>query len=280
MFHLHYNIIFNPKITMYCMIKNYFYCLFVVFLVSSCATNKDLVYFKDVNRSVVTTENAEPFIPVTIQPLDILAININSLNPDASAVYNHGVVSNNAVTVTGATDATGPATGYLVDKEGNIQLPILGNIKAAGLTIPEFKQQLTTLLLRTLKEPYVTASISNFKVTVMGDVGSPRVIRVQNERLNLTDAITLSGDLSLTAVRSDILLIREQNGKRSYIPINLNSKDIFNSPYYYLKNNDIIYVTPGKYKSTLATDNFNRNFGIVSSLISLAVTLIFVFVKR
>ncbi len=262
------------------MIKNFFYGTLLILLISSCATNKDLTYFKDVNRSTITTENAEPFIPVTIQPLDILDININSLNPDASAVYNHGVVSSNAVTVTGATNATGLATGYLVDKTGNIQYPILGNIKAAGLTIPEFKQQLTTLLLKTLKEPYVTASISNFKVTVMGDVGGPRVIRVQNERLNLTDAITLSGDLNLTAVRSDILLIREQNGKRSYIPINLNSKDIFNSPYYYLRNNDIIYVSPGKYKSTLATDNFNRTFGIVASVISVAITLIFVFVKR
>ena len=262
------------------MIKFFFYAIILSLLVSSCATNKDLAYFKDVSRSSVTVENAEAFVPLTIQPLDILDININSLNPDASAVYNHGTVSSNAVTVTGASNATGLSTGYLVDKEGNIQFPILGNIKAAGLTIPEFKQQLTTILLKTLKEPYVTASISNFKVTVMGDVGSPRVIRVQNERLNLTDAITLAGDLNLTAVRSDILLIREQNGKRSYIPVNLNSKDIFNSPYYYLKNNDIIYVSPGKYKSTLATDNFNRNFGIVSSILSLVITLTFIFVKR
>jgi polysaccharide export outer membrane protein len=258
------------------MIKKLFYGVLLIFLVSSCATNKNLTYFKDVNRSSITTENAEPFVPVTIQAQDILAINISSLNPDASAVYNHGVVSTNATTVTGASDATTVANGYLVDKAGNIQMPILGNIKAAGYTVPEFKQALTTLLSKYLKEPYVTATISNFKVTVMGDVGSPRVLRVQNDRLNLTDAITLAGDLSITAVRSDILLIREQNGKRS---INLNSKDIFNSPYYYLKNNDIIYVTPGKYKSTLAAENFNRNFGVVTSIISLALTIIF-FVRR
>ncbi|MVN22249.1 polysaccharide biosynthesis/export family protein [Mucilaginibacter arboris] len=253
------------------MIKNLFYGLLLIFLVSSCATNKNLTYFKDVNRSSITTETAEPFIPVTIQPQDILAINISSLNPDASAVYNHGVVSTNATTVTGASDATAVANGYLVDKAGNIQLPILGNIKAAGYTVPEFKQALTTLLSKYLKEPYVTVTISNFKVTVMGDVGSPRVLRVQNDRLNLTDAITLAGDLSITAVRSDILLIREQNGKRSYIPINLNSKDIFNSPYYYLKNNDIIYVTPGKYKSTLAADNFSRNLGLIGGIVSLII---------
>lgn len=257
------------------MIKILFFSILFALFLSSCATNKNLAYFQDVSRSTVTTESAEPFIPVTIQPLDILAINISSLNADASAVYNHGVVSNNVTTVTGAVDATAAATGYLVDKSGNIQMPILGNIKAAGLTIPEFKQSLINLLLKTLKEPYVTASISNFKVTVMGDVGAPRVLRVQNDRLNLTDAITLSGDLNITAVRSNILLIREQNGKRSYIPINLNSKDIFNSPYYYLKNNDIIYVTPGKYKSNLAKEDFTRNFGIVSGLLSIGLAIIY-----
>lgn len=262
------------------MIKNFIYGIILICLASSCATNKDLAYFQDVNRTTITVENAEAYTPITIQSMDILAINISSLNPDASAVYNHGVVSNNATTVTGATDATSAASGYLVDKAGFIQLPILGNMKVSGLSIPEFKASLTNMLLKYLKEPYVTASISNFKVTVMGDVGSPKVIRVQNERLNLTDAITLAGDLNISAVRSNILLIREQNGKRSYIPINLNSKDIFNSPYYYLKNNDLIYVTPGKYKNTLALDRANRNIGIVTTIISLGITIIYFITRK
>lgn len=256
------------------MIKIFFYCIILSVLVSSCATNKDLAYFKDVNRNAITTENAQPYIPVTIQPLDIIALNISSLNPDASAVYNHGVVSNSATTVTGASEATAPSTGYLVDNAGFIQLPILGNIKVAGQTIPEFKKSLTELLTKYLKEPYVTASISNFKVTVMGDVGSPRVLRVQNERISLTDAITLAGDLNITAERSTILLIRELNGKREFIPINLNSKDIFNSPYYYLKSNDIIYVSPGPYKSNLAKENLSRNLGILSAIFSFVVAII------
>lgn len=272
---LHYTATFATK-HKFNMIRKVFYSISLIVLISSCKTNKNLTYFKDVSRSNITVENAEQFVPVTIQPSDILDINISSSNLDASAVYNRGAVSNNATTmVTGGSDATAPASGYLVDNAGNIQVRNLGNVKAAGLTVPEFKQALTNILLKYLKEPYITVSISNFKVTVMGDVGSPRVLRVQNDRLNLTDAITLAGDLSITAVRSNILLIREQNGKRSYIPINLNSKDIFNSPYYYLKNNDIIYVEPGKYKSNLATDNFNRNIGIVASVISLLVTVIF-----
>lgn len=262
------------------MIKNFLYGIILICLASSCATNKDLAYFQDVNRTTITVENAEAYTPITIQPMDILDIKISSLNADASAVYNHGVVSNNATTVTGGSDATAPSTGYLVDKAGFIQIPNLGNIKVSGLSIPELKASLTNMLLKYLKEPYVTANISNFKVTVMGDVGSPRVIRVQNERLNLTDAITLAGDLNLSAVRSNILLIREQNGKRSYIPVNLNSKDIFNSPYYYLKNNDLIYVTPGKYKNTLALDRANRNIGIVTTIISLGITIIYFITRK
>ena len=134
-----YTIIFIPEILHLYMIKFFFYGLLLISLISSCATNKDLVYFQDVNRTTVTVENAETYTPITIQPLDVLAINISSLNPDASAVYNHGVVGNNITTVTGSTDQVGEANGYLVDKNGEIQLPVLGNVKAAGLSVPEFR---------------------------------------------------------------------------------------------------------------------------------------------
>lgn len=256
------------------MIKNLFFGVFFVFFISSCASNKDLVYFKDVNRSVVTVESAEAYKPVTIQPLDVLSINISSANADASAVYNRGVVSNNpTTTASGTTDQVGTAFGYPVDQSGQIQLPILGNVKAAGLSVPEFKQALTALLAKYLKEPYVTVSIINFKITVLGDVGRPGILHVQNERISFTDAISLAGDLTPTAVRNNVLIIREQNGKRQFIPIDLTSKNVFDSPYFYLKNNDIIYVTPGKYKSNLAVDNFTRTFGIASSIVSIAITV-------
>lgn len=263
------------------MIKNLFFGILFIIFISSCASNKDLVYFKDVNRLAVTAESAEAYKPVTIQPLDILSINISSANADASAVYNRGVVSNNpTTTASGVSDQVGAANGYLVDQNGQIQLPMLGNVKAAGLSVPEFKQALTALLAKYLKEPYVTVNIINFKITVLGDVGRPGILRVQNERISFTDAISLAGDLTPTAVRNNVLIIREQNGRRQYIPIDLTSKDVFNSPYYYLKNNDIIYVTPGKYKSTLATDNFNRNFGIFSSIFSIAITVTYLLINN
>ncbi|MGI4022333.1 MAG: polysaccharide biosynthesis/export family protein [Janthinobacterium lividum] len=256
------------------MIKNLFYSLILIVLATSCNTSKTLTYFQDVNRNSITTENAEAYIPVIIQPLDVLSINISSLNPDASAVYNHGIVGASPVTITGSTDQNGPVNGYLVDKNGQIQLPIIGNVKAAGLSVPEFKQALTNMLLKYLKEPYVNVNIINFKITVLGDVGRPGLLRIANERISFTDAISLAGDLTPTAVRNNILIIREQNGKREYIPVDLTKKDIFNSPYYYLKSNDIIYVTPGKYKSTLAADNFSRNLGIIGGILSLGALII------
>ncbi len=263
------------------MIKNLSFGILFVFFISSCASNKDLVYFKDVNRSVVTVESAEAFNPITIQPLDVLSINISSASAEASAVFNHGVVSTNPNTnPTSATDQVGTANGYLVDKSGQIQLPTLGNVKAAGLTVPEFKQELTKTLSKYLKDPYITVNIINFKVTVLGDVGRPGILRVQNERISFTDAISLSGDLTPTAVRNNVLIIREQNGKRQYIPMDLTSKNIFNSPYYYLRNNDIIYVTPGKYKSNLAVDNFNRTFGIISAIVSIAITVTYLLIRK
>lgn len=262
------------------MIKNLFFGTIFTLFISSCASNKDLVYFKDVDRSAVTVESAEAYKPVTIQPLDILSINISSSNADASAVYNRGVVSSNPTTVSGSTDQVGAANGYLVDQSGQIQIPNLGNVKAAGLSVPEFKQALTAQLAKYLKEPYVTVNILNFKVTVLGDVGRPGILHIQNERISFTDAISLAGDLTPTAIRNNVLIIREQNGKRQYIPIDLTSKTLFNSPYYYLKNNDIIYVTPGKYKSTLVVDNFNRNFGIISSIVSIAITVTYLLIRR
>jgi polysaccharide export outer membrane protein len=255
------------------MIKRVFYGLLFTIFISSCVTNKNLIYFQDVKRNTVSVEDAQAFVPVTIQPLDVLSINISSLNPDASAVYNHGVVSNNAITVTGSVEQVGEAGGYLVDNSGNIQLPVLGNFKAAGLTVPEFKAALTSVLTKYLKEPYVNVNILNFKITVLGDVGRPGILRVQNQRINFTDAISLAGDLTPTAVRNNILIIREQNGKRQYIPVDLTKRDIFNSPYYYLRNNDIIYVTPGKYKSTLAADNFSRTIGIIGGVLSLGALI-------
>jgi polysaccharide export outer membrane protein len=140
------------------------------------------------------------------------------------------------------------ATGYLVDQKGYIQFPVVGNIKAGGLTEEELRlllvEKLTTNKL--LVDPIVNIRLLNFKVTVLGEVRDPKVITVQNEKISILEAIGLAGDLTIYGKRNNVLLIRQENGKKIIRRINLNSDRILNSPYFYLKNNDIVYVEPNK----------------------------------
>ncbi len=139
--------------------------------------------------------------------------------------------------------------GFLVDNNGNINLPIVGQMKVAGITTTNLAEQLQySKALSIFEKPIVNVRIMNFKISVLGDVMKPDVFNIQNERITITEALSLAGDLNITAVRNNILLIREINGKREFIPIDLNSKRLFDSPYYYLKNHDVIYVTPNKAK--------------------------------
>jgi polysaccharide export outer membrane protein len=140
-------------------------------------------------------------------------------------------------------------------------------MKVAGLNTGNLTDQLQTRLSTTFTKPVVNVRLMNFKISVLGDVLKPDVYTIQNERITLTEALGLAGDLNITAVRNNILLIREINGKREYIPIDLTSKKLFDSPYYYLKNHDVIYVTPNRSKiSNNNTAGFQKASLIISAL--------------
>lgn len=234
-------------------------------LISSCSSYKEIPYFQNLDKSRVSKENIENFTAVTIQSEDILGISVTSLNPEASSVFNANLVSTDG---TYNVNSNNPLIGYLVDQKGEIQLPHIGNLKVAGLSTSELREQVRLKLLTYLKEPVVNIRILNFKISVMGDVGRPGVYQVQNERITLPEAITLAGDLNITATRNDLWLIRERDGKREYIPIDLTSKNLFNSPYYFLKNNDLIYVQPGRAKFA-SVDNTSRDISLVLSALSI-----------
>ena len=210
-------------------------------------------------------------MPLIIQDGDILGINVTSLNPEASAVFNYNlsrVNGNNYDTSPG-----NPVVGYLVGPLGDIQLPLLGPLKVAGLTTAEIRALLQQKLDHYLKEPVVNIRLLNFKISVLGDVLKPDVYTVQNERINLLQALSLAGDLTITAQRTNLLLVREQEGRREYIPIDLTSKALFTSPYYYLKNNDVLYVQPDKTKFA-TVDRGYRSASIVLSGLSI-VAIVF-----
>lgn len=233
---------------------NFTLCFLLVYLFSSCSSYKSVPYFQDLNRSSTATEKIDNFSPFIIQKEDILSITVSSLNPDA---WN---------------DGNNKESGYLVDENGEIQLPLIGSMKVAGLTTNEIREQVQKALTAYLKVPSVNVRVLNFKVSVFGDVAHPDVYKIQNERVTILDAISLAGDLNITGVRTNVLLIREVDGRRQYVNIDLTSASLFRSPYYYLKNNDAIYVQPSKDK-TNAGDKDYRTISLILSVVSV-ITII------
>lgn len=249
------------------MLKTCFYFFFIISIchISSCGSYRKIPYFQDLNKTIPSKEEINNYSPLTIQPEDILGINVASLNPEASAVFNYNL---NTVTGTNNISSDNPVIGYLVNQKGEIKLPLIGDFKVKDLTTVEASEQIRKKLLTFLKEPVVNIRLINFKVSVMGDVGRPGVYPVQNERITLPEAIILAGDLNITAKRNNLLLIREFNGQREFIPLDLTSKNLFNSPYYYLKSNDVIYVQPGRAKYA-GVDNSYRSLSLLLSALSL-----------
>ena len=216
----------------------------IVCLDMSCVSARKTVYFYNVKDTTFLQRGTE--IQTPIHENDILSISISSLNPEASAVFN---TPNDFVSrTTTAAGAGAQSTGYLVNTDGYIQLPILGNIKAAGLTKSQLKENITNAILtkKLLIDPIIDIRYLNFEVTVLGEVAHPTVITVPSEKISLIKALGLAGDLTIYGKRENVLLIREEDGKRKTRHIDLNSADFFNSPYYYLQPNDIIYVEPNK----------------------------------
>jgi polysaccharide export outer membrane protein len=234
-------------------------CFFIASMFfSSCSSYKQIAYFQDVDRSGVTKERVNNYKASTIQPEDLLSINITSLNPESSAIFNFA--SN---PVDRESESSG---GYLVDEKGEIQLPIIGNIQTLGLTTSQLKEHINLKLLPYLKEPVVMIKLINFKISVMGDVASPGLFKIQSERLTIPEALSLAGDLNMSALRK-ILIIREIDGERQYVTVDLTKKSLFNSPYYYLKNNDIVYVEAGKSKDPAVNQTYQR-IGLGLSVLS------------
>lgn len=219
--------------------------LVMTFVMASCVNTKKAVYFDGLRDGTISSNTPVP--ETIIEKNDLLNISVTSLNPDASAIFNATNVYNYNMNGTGVTSLM----GYLVNSEGTIQFPILGTIKAAGLTKDQLKETITKKLVdqKLLTDPIVTVRFLNFRVTVLGEVSRPAVISVPNEKISLLEAIGLAGDLTIYSRRDNVLIIREnENGDKIIKRIDLNSTELLSSPYYYLQSNDIVYVEPNKSK--------------------------------
>ncbi|RFZ95380.1 polysaccharide export protein [Mucilaginibacter conchicola] len=253
---------------------------FLAFVISSCTSQKQIAYFqKGVNQSD-TISVADAYVP-KIQPGDILAIPVSSLNPAASSFFNP--YSSAPATASADPAAINPApslsssNGYLVDAEGAIDFPLLGSIKVGGLTTSEARDTIKNKLKSTyLKEPTVSVRLLNYKISIMGEVSRPSVYVIPNEKVTLPEALTMAGDLTIYAKRDNILIVRDNGGKKEFGRVNLNNRDVFTSPYYYLHSGDLIYVEQGKAKAA-QTDQAYRILPILLSALTVIGILIYRF---
>jgi polysaccharide export outer membrane protein len=218
-------------------------CVFVL-LLSSCTDTKKATYFPGLEEGNLVTRTQLP--ESIIQKNDILNITVSDIDEEGTRIFKPVT---EIVNTPGGT-SIGSSQGYLVNADGNIQFPVLGNIQAEGLTKSQLKEKISRALLEKqyLKEPIVTIRFMNFRVTVLGEVNRPTVVTVPNEKISLLEAIGLAGDLTLYAKRNNIMIIREEKDKKIIERIDLNSNELFTSKYYYLQSNDIVYVEPNKAK--------------------------------
>ena len=241
------------------------FCLF------SCS-KRNLVYFSDIDPfsdfTVTVGQSNEPRIQVD----DLLSITVTSLNPESNMLFNVGVLMPSGDRAN--TVVSNPVNeNYLVDKNGNINYPVIGLIKLEGLTKQEAVNKMSQLLNEYVKDPIINIRFMNFKVTVIGEVTNPNSFIIPTEKITVLEALGLAGDMTAYGKRENVLVIREKEGVRTATRINFNEKDVLNSPYFYLQQNDIVYVEPYKTKAIQADTN-PVNVAIITSTISLLTIVI------
>ena len=269
-----------PKIYQLIIASCVFFC--------SCATTQKTRYFQDIAdtgrlKNIPRAEYVEP----KIQQDDILTVIVQTIDPQASTMINAGnvgVAQSNPVAsapVASATamppvnsNSTSPV-GYLVDKEGTITIPVLGKIIVAGLTTSQARDRIQSSADSFYKSPSVIVRFANFKVNIAGEVTRPGAYTMPNERVSILDAITMAGDLTIYGKRGNVLLLRENpDGTRTPYRFDLKKSDFLTSPFFYLKQNDYIYVEPDKSKAASLDQATTRNYAIAASILTVIIVIL------
>ncbi|ETZ24561.1 MULTISPECIES: polysaccharide biosynthesis/export family protein [Pedobacter] len=249
--------------------------LLITLFITSCVSTKNVPYFQDISLADKSAmEKTAQFTDPVIQPDDILAVSIFTIDPLSSAVVNQTTTGQALGASSASTIGQQQVSGYLVDKNGEIELAVIGKIKLVGLTTFEARDLIRKKAAELYNNPSVQVRFANFKITILGEVVRPAAYTLPNEKVNILDAIGLAGDLTIYGKRENVLLIRDNNGKKEFARFSLNSSELFNSPYFYLKQNDVIYVEPNK--ARIAANNASRTqtFAILGSALSVLIILI------
>lgn len=251
-----------PKVVVVLILISFFIGL------NSCSQQKNITYFQNIDS--LTELNQSVFEP-TIQPDDLLLLIVSAPDIEAAAPFNL-TTENIPTTLNQSSIGQRQQQLYLVDKNGMVDFPVLGQLKFGGLTKTEVVKQLKEKLALYIKNPMVNIRIMNYKVTVQGEVTKPGSYAIASERVTITEALSLAGDLTIYGKRNNIIVVREQHGKKTVGRIDITKADFINSPFYYLSQNDLVYVEPNKAKTSSSTFNQNTTVWIaIASLVSSAI---------
>ena len=245
-------------------------------MMASCSSYKNVPYLQNAEE-IVAAQKELPLYDAKIMPKDLLTVTVNTTDPEAAAPFN--LTTQTPVNVARQNSVTTQATlqQYLVSNEGIIDFPVLGQLKVGGLTKSEAESLIRERLKPYLKEvPIVTVRMANYKISVLGEVARPGTFTVSNEKVNVLEALAMAGDMTIWGMRDNVKLVREDaNGKREIVFLDMTNADIITSPYYYLQQNDILYVTPNKTKSKNSDVGQSTSlwFSATSILVSVASLL-------
>lgn len=250
-----------------------YYVLLIVLtlgLFSSCVSRKDIVYFQDIEKLAQNTEMIKSSI--TFKPNDLLSITVSTSDIESARPFNVIIESRPIIGNANLLATNTQQPGYVVDSAGDIHFPVLGNIHVEGLTPKDLNDLLTSKLTTYLKDPIVNIRILNFTVTILGEVARPGAYTVSGEKISINEALGLAGDLTIYGRRDNILVIRENEGKKTYTYLDFRSSDLLDSDYYYLQQNDVVYVEPNS--AQRQSSSFNRNSTVYISIASLMLSVL------
>ncbi len=235
---------------------------------SSCVTSKKTLYFQDVPDTIASNhpyiiDSVTKFVNPVILPNDLLAITVQTIQQSES--------STPIQPTKGIFD---PLSGFLVDKNGNIEISLIGFVKVGGLTTSEARELIKEKAKEYYKEPVVNVRIANFDIYFLGEITLHGPISFPNEKVNILEALASAGDVPLTAKRNNLLLIRTVGDKKELVRFNTLNTDMFRSPYFYLRQRDIIYVEPTKYRIQTSDNRLTRAIGIIGGIISVSTLIL------
>lgn len=251
------------------VISNLLLLAIVSILGASCVSREKIVYFQDLESRQTLLDDVEHSFK--IQPNDLLSIVVSAYDLNAVRPFNLLSESRPPTDATGISYNNTQQQGYLTADDGTIDFPVLGKVKVAGLTRSQLSEMLVQRISEYVLDPIVTIRVLNFKVSVLGEVAKPGSYNVQGERISLPEALGLAGDLTIYGRRDNILVIRDNGATKEYKYLDLRDSSIMTSDFYYLKQNDVIYVEPNN--AQVQSSSFNRNSSIYISIASLLISV-------